>query len=118
MFADKLKGYDNLWFLGDNFVAHTYRTGYKDVDKKEGEYFTEKFFNVHAYCSSRYDNNETNMLKQIANSFVQAMAENSYLPRFLVMVFDDDIIDFTDFDQKGVSTLFGKFIDFLANGLG
>ena len=55
-----------------------------------------------------------NMLKGISNAFITAVEKQFQLPRFLIIILYDDVINFTDYDRKGVSTIFGKYIEFLA----
>ena len=53
--SESTKGYDEVWFLGDNFVASTFRPAFKKV--KEYQFFTKKHFEFMAHCGSKFENN-------------------------------------------------------------
>ena len=49
LLSDKIKGYGELWFLGDNFVASTYRTNFKKI--KDYDFFTKQHLK-HLYAAT------------------------------------------------------------------
>ena len=60
LLVENLEGYDDLWFLGDNFMARCFRQFFKNAPET-GKFVKERF-EVFAFCNSRYASNELNIL--------------------------------------------------------
>ena len=70
--------YDDLWILGDNFIAKTYREGVSLADRKD--LFIKTYFNIHPYNQSKYTSSNRNILSRIENSFIDGLNKNDKLP--------------------------------------
>ena len=110
-FSDDLKGLSKVWILGDNFLAESYRKNFK---KASGDFFLKNQFEVLPFCSSKYSDSNTNTLSRIVNSFTQAMNTKYYLPDFLIVFLDNDLVEFLQYKKYNVATLLGPWIEFLA----
>ena len=104
-------GYDELWLVGDNFMAKTYRD---HVRNRSADFFMKKYFEVLPFCNSRYNSNNRNFLSRLYNTMAHAVKEKVKLPRYIVIVLDNDIIDELSYFGYGMCTLMGEWIDFLA----
>ena len=56
-----------------------------------------------------------NMLSRIQISLAKAMNESFYLPDYLVIILENDLIDYLDFKGQGVSTMYGLWAQWLCN---
>ena len=56
-----------LWFLGDNFMAKSICTHFKN---KDGDFFIKKRFDFNAYCNSKFSSPMENMLVHLQNALV------------------------------------------------
>ena len=127
-----MNGYDKLWFIGDNFFASTYRTGFKNASwrmnpgedeediqasssgkKDPNNFFIKEQFDFKPFCNSRYESPQKNLLTRITDTFTEAVNKNGKLLKFIIFILDDDIIQFTKFDKAGVATLFGRYLQFI-----
>ena len=63
----------------------------------------KELFNVKAFCNSKYSSSMENLLICFDCAITKALKDNARLPRFIVVVMDDDIVKFTNFDKYGVS---------------
>ena len=109
--TDKVSGLDELWFIGDNFVAATYRQHFKKTKIKS---FVKENFEVFAFCSSKFADKNTNMISRMQIAFATALNKRIYLPKFVVIVLDDDLIQYLQYKNYGVSTMYGTWIEYLA----
>ena len=57
---------------------------------------------------------ENNRLVRITNSLIKAMKDEAAVPKILVVVLEDDIIRYVNFNDYRVTTLFGRVIEFLS----
>ena len=109
--ADEIDCYENLWVLGDNFTARTIRDGLILRDKDE--MFMTTHFNITPCGSNRFTSNNTNMLSRIENGLIKALNDNIKLPKYIIIVLDDDIIEHLGYKSYGVLEMFGDWINYL-----
>ena len=91
-------------------MAENYRRNFK---KAENLYMKENY-EVLLFCSSRYSDKNVNAVSRIVNSFMAAINSKVYLPSFIMVILDDDLIQFMQYKKYGVSTLYGTWIEYLA----
>ena len=73
-----------------------------------------------AHCNSRWSSVNENMISRIRNSFVAGLNQKcaaGLLPKYVLVVLDDDLITFLDFKEEGVATLLGTWIEWLCTEL-
>ena len=133
--SDHVRGTDQLWIVGDNFVAKSYRKHFKNMvlAKKEDtsdaatsqsgddEYFIKQTFEVQAFCNSRYSSSQQNLLARLQNSMAlginstNVLDKGCRLPKYVIVVLDDDLISFLQFNKEGAATLLGSWVLWLAD---
>ena len=101
--------YDELRFLGDNFLARTYRQFFGNLDPDV--LFTRSNFETSAYCNGRYSCNVTNLLLRFFNAFISAMTKRIKLPKFLVIVLDNDLTEFIKIHKTGVASILDRYVE-------
>ena len=111
MIVEDLKGLAKIWILGDNFIAETYRKSFK---KSNYKLFMKNNFEVTPFCSSKYSDKNSNALSRIVNSFIQVLNSKHYLPEYMVVFLDSDLIDYLQYKKFNVATLLGPWLEFLA----
>ena len=122
-FVDKIVGLDNVWLLGDNFVASTYRKYFLqrleliEEEVRKEELFIKSNYDFDLYCNSRYNSPTQNMLVRLQNTFARALNGNIALPRYMIVILDDDLIDFLTFKQAGISQILGEWLIWLIKEL-
>ena len=102
--TDDLKGTRKIWLLGNNFLAETFRKSFK---KSKSEFFIKYNYEVTAHCSSKYSDKNSNSLSRITNTFIQAMNTKYYLPEYIIIFLDDDLIEFLQYKKYAVASLLG-----------
>ena len=111
LFSDDPKGIDTVWFIGDNFLAGSYRTHYKKCEK--GDYFIKNNFDFKAFCGSKYNDSNSNCLSRLQITFVQAINKHSLLPKFVIVLLDDDLIQYLNFSNQGKACMYGEWLQWL-----
>ena len=120
-FVEHTQGADLLWFIGDNFVATSYRNHFKkyNPERDEDKHFIKRNYKFTAFCNSRFASSQSNILARLQNSFAMAVNSNKksgLMAKYIIVVLDDDLVTYlgaTD-DQSNLATLFGSWIEWLA----
>ena len=118
-FLDNPTSRDTLWFLGDNFAATSFRNHFKKVMGPGGQmqYIKKHYkYTTLTFVNSRFASSNTNMLARLQNTLVTRFNQkkNEILPRYVLVVLDDDLITFLDFKREGAATLLGNWVQWLA----
>ena len=110
-------GLDALWFIGDNFMAETYRKYFRK--NEDHDWFVKENFEVTGFCSSKYSDSNSNMLSRIINSYAYALNETKLfkLPKFIVVVLDDDLIQYLGFVGKGTTCCYGEWLEYIVKNM-
>ena len=94
-------------------MASTYRCCFKK--NKQDIFYVKENFEVFPFCQSKYEHADSNILNRLRNSFIEAINAQGRLPRFVVIILDDDILEFINYEDQGVSTLMGNCVEWLVN---
>ena len=98
-----------LWIVSDNFIAESYRENFLHV---KGLY-AKKAFEVHNFCNSRYTCNNRNMLSRIQHAVLRGINKRFKLPDFILIVLDNDLAQFLNYNAAGTASLIGSWIEWL-----
>ena len=112
--TEDVSGYEQLWFIGDTFVATTYREHFKK--EREYNFFCKENFEVSAYCRSRQSEKDQNIIRRIKNSLIGGLNKHWKLPKYIVVVLETDLIEFVDYTNFGISTLYGDLLEGIVKG--
>ena len=103
-----------MWMLGDKFLTRSYR----DYVKKDGQdMFMNQYFDTTPLCSSRFESNNTNMISRIEGLFAKGLNRMKKLPKYVIIILDDDLIQFLGYDNQGLSGILGSWIECLIKTL-
>ena len=119
-FLENTPGEDLFWIIGDNFFARTFRNHYKKYTPSTGDdsMFIKANFEYVAFYNSRFSSSQENMLARLQNSLameINAAKRTGWLPKYILVVLDDDLISYLDFKKEGTATLLGTWVEWLAN---
>ena len=67
------------------------------------------------FCNSRFNSPTENMLVRIQNTMVGAINKNIALSEYVIVVFDDDLITFLNYNNTGVARLLGDWLTWIVN---
>ena len=92
-------------------MVSTYRVNFKKA--KDTPFYIKEQFEVTPYCNSRYNSNDHNMLSRLQNTLATAINESQRLPKFIICVLNNDLINFLKFNNIGMSPLIGEMLKWL-----
>ena len=84
-------GLEHLWVIGDRFCFDTVSTHL--VTLPEEESYIKRNFDVGIFASSFFTSNDSNVLSRIFNQLNRAMVINKNLPKLILVVLEDDVIN-------------------------
>ena len=115
MFSVDVTGHKWIWMVGDNFTATSYRKYYLTRSDND-EAFMKVNYEFSMSCNSKYNSANKNPLVRIQNSFAMAInkKENSPMADYILVILDDDLIQFLDYDGLGAGEIYGSWIQWLA----
>ena len=58
-----------------------------------------------------------NIISKLINLFIEAINEQTLLPKAIIVIIDDDIMDELDHYKNGISLAIGRIIEYLAESL-
>ena len=95
-----MEGLDQIWVFGDEFADHSFTEHMRHArDVNKDQLFTFQHFEVFDYTTNRYSSSLRSIIARIRALVQKAITERKYLPKAMVMVFDDDIIKQLHFTQ-------------------
>ena len=122
--SDTPRGVEHVWVVGDKFVADTSQRYFLNIP--ENDSFSKQNFEVSSFFTMRPEDEEDsegmddtpkNMLTRVYNCLISAMRRESTVPKMVLVVLEDDLINYVAYDDFGVSALYGKLINSLAGDM-
>ena len=111
-----MRALEEIWLLGDEFVTKTSATNFTD---RSFDSYAKSNYDVTVFASCPYASNVPelrkvdNMLARLTNTLLSAMRQKSRLPKMIVIIFEDDLIKFLNYNDYGVTEMFKKVLEFL-----
>ena len=109
--ADSVKGVKKLCIVGDNFMATTYRPNFK---KSKSDFYMKNQFEVTGFCSSKYSDANRNPLSRLQITLAAGVNAKDTLPDFIIMLIDNELLEFLDFNGCGMAIMLGNWIERLS----
>ena len=102
--AEPVKGYEQLWILGDAFVAASFEQYYKLKSMKEfaAGYMVENY-DVMGKSATKYTSNDPNILSRLRNMLIGLIHQEIKLPKMVIIVLDDDLVKYYGPDEDSES---------------
>ena len=90
-----IRGLEKIWLMGDDFAAHTLQEYLRNKKKQDGNPSTYIYnqYEVREFMTKSNSSNSRNILSRIRNCVATALNEHATLPRLIVFILDDDIIN-------------------------
>ena len=112
LFIGFVPAYENIWILGDSFMAQTYGRHFQQNESRE--FFMKQNFNVFMYDRFNLESG-SNILSRLRNSLIDAMNDRIILPKLIIIVPDYDIVRELKHERYGISMALGKILDHIVN---
>ena len=112
-----MKAYDHVWFVGNNFMATSFGEYFQNIYGHYKDNYVRKHYDVLGFCNTTITEKfaNGNVLTKIFNGLTAGINSQTLLPKAVVVVVDDDILDAITHYKDGISYLIGKAFEWLAN---
>ena len=64
-----------------------------------------------AFCSSKQSDSDTNIVRRLKSSLATALNTNWKLPKYIVVILEADIIEYMDYTNFGISSIYGDILE-------
>ena len=112
--AGEVLGIRRVWCIGDDFLASTFWINYKMSEK---QFFLKDNYKVTAFCGSRFSDKNSNSLSRIQISFATALNKSMYPPDFVIMILNDDLIEYLKFKNQGQAVMYREMLEWLVKAI-
>ena len=110
--VEPIRRLNSIWFIGDDFLDSSFGK-YFQLQVHDG--YVNTHYEVKAY--SGYKRWNRSYVVRIRNCFAKAVNDNKVLPRYVVVIIDNEIISSVGYDRFGVSEIYERLMNWLANEL-
>ena len=98
------------------FLTHSYKQFFENGCGPGGKLgYIKAHYDVSAYYYQYEDNPQGNTLNRLRNLLVSAINEEILLPKAILIVLDDDLMDELNHYNTGISASIGKLIEWVMN---
>ena len=94
MLPGKVQACDEIWVLGDAFAISSFEQYYKERDVEDYKGFTMTTFDVKGFFTNKFTHFDQNTVSRMRNTLIKAITDCILLPKWIFVVFDDDLIKF------------------------
>ena len=120
------KGLESLWIIGDKFCAENSHVLIHQL--KQHELYVKQNFELKVFYSRVPESGNcarsnttrdvvSNCISRIHNTVVAALSRHAQIPKMMVVVLENDIINFLEYQGYGVTEMYGKVIEYLTKEL-
>ena len=111
----RVRGYESIWFLGDLFVFNTFNQHYyQQAYDNEDQAYCKYNYEVSAYMNDAKLSIDQNVVSRIRNLMVGATNAQVRFPKIIVMVPDDDIVNYvSDGTTNGIRKPLTKVLEWI-----
>ena len=74
-------------------------------------------FDCPVFCSSKYENSNSNLLSRLVNSFAFGLNSKPFPPTAIIVILHDDMIQYLNYEKYGISSMYGDMLDWVATQL-
>ena len=103
---------NEVWIVSDNFVAKMYREHFLLRTDNEANFIKDNF-EFKNYCNSRFSSTVKNMMVRLQNTFAAALNKNEHMPKYVLIILDEDIISFINCDSVKIGSILGSLLSWL-----
>ena len=109
----------DIWVVGDRFTSQSAEHYFKEAcnTKLKGKNKTGMHcgdnFEIKIFTNNEFTGHIRNLVGRLLNTLARAFNSEKKLPAAIVMVFNEDLINFVQEKQFGVSIIYGRLLHYL-----
>ena len=105
-----------MWVIGDDFMAKSFAQYFQNAYGDNGKVgYIRAHYDVTGYCQGKTKAINNNVLSRLRNALVMAINKEMLLPKAILVVLENDILNAANHYNLGISLLCGKLLEWLAN---
>ena len=101
-----MKGTERIWVVGDDFASRSFDPYFK-LNKDSEDTYMMSNYKVTGYNNNKFLSVNQNMVSRLRNTIVTGFKEQTYAPKFVIIVLDDDLVKYVNFPHFGISDALG-----------
>ena len=117
-FEHHVHGREDIWIIGDEFVAKTADQYFKQMcytlicsQQMMGTHCSDNF-EIKLFHAMTYSSHIQDFMAHLCNTLAGALNEER-LPKAIVFVLEDDMINYANVNRFGMSLVYGKLLHYL-----
>ena len=108
----KDKALELVWLIGDSFMANSYEK-ISRIDNSQHRLYIKENYDIYAFFNNNHY--DTNILSRVRKVLVLALNQQMYLPRFMAIVLDNDLMRFINHSKFGIGLETGTLVEWLVS---
>ena len=108
MIVDKIPAYEKVWVIADDFGYRSYEEHYK---KQRKQAYLKDHFDITAVVNGKFTSTNPSTIGRLSNALVSMINKQELLPKYVIIVPDDDIIKSLKHRNYGISSTLGHLVD-------
>ena len=100
----KMAGIDKMWIIGDEFCDKSCNLYFMETPSRSN--YARSTFEVKAVSTNKFRSHTSNTLIRIHNTMTHAMQTQGLLPKLILFIIEDDIIEFINLNDHGITQAF------------
>ena len=111
--AGVVRALDAIWFISDAFTTASMEPYFQSKSlEKFGCGYVRENYDVVGKLLNKFISHDPNLISRVRNLLIDAIQEKVILPKYIVMVSDDDLIRYMGLDAKpGVVKAMGRVLN-------
>ena len=114
-----MPAYESVWKIADEFGYQSFEDHFMKRNEQNSDQlgYLKENFNVKGYLNGKYISSNPNLVSRLSNALISAINGKddaliaTLLPKYIVVVPDDNMIKFLNHYNSGMSRALGKLID-------
>ena len=104
-----------VWIVGDEFVHTSFNqyVRHSGNSSEEQKFHMKELYEIKDAASDKYTSLNTNMVCRVRNHLIQMIKEYVLLPKAIVLILDDDLIRFVEYEGNDVIVTYKKILSWL-----
>ena len=102
---------EEIWFISDAFAFTSFEQHFKDREAETASGYVHNTFDIKGFFTNKFTHYDQNAVSRICNTLITALQEKIKLPKWIIIVMDDDLIKYIDVDSKDIAEVLSRLLD-------
>ena len=107
----KVRGYEEIWFFGDNFGFRSYLEHFNERDPANYDGYVKMQYSMKGFFTNKFTHHDQNAVSRLCNVIAKAIQDRTLLLKIMVIVPDDDLITYVNINNYGFTKAMTRIVD-------